>query len=179
LENISRNYYKDLLLQQKSEVEQRIRNYEINNRLSLKETTGELSSYDNHPADQGSNTFEREKDRGLQDGNLVLLRRINLALDLLENNQYGQCQNCGQEIDNDRLQLIPYILVCRHCVEEEEALIEFNDRPVEEEVIKSFADTGDGSFFYSGEDSWRDVSSYGTSNTPADDMDLNQDQEDL
>ena len=33
---------------------------------SLKESVGERTSYDNHPADLGAETFERAKDLGLK-----------------------------------------------------------------------------------------------------------------
>ena len=33
----------------------------------LKESVGELSGYDNHPADLGAETFERAKDLGLKE----------------------------------------------------------------------------------------------------------------
>lgn len=56
--------FKARLEEQKKDLENR---YEVNDHFGLlaghyHESMGELSSYDNHPADEGTDLFEREKD---------------------------------------------------------------------------------------------------------------------
>ncbi len=79
------------------------------------ESTGELSTYDNHPADLGSETFERSKDSALADNALVLLDRIDSALEKLEHGSYGVCEGCGQPISLARLTAVPYAARCLSC----------------------------------------------------------------
>ncbi|MCK8825330.1 TraR/DksA C4-type zinc finger protein [Fuchsiella alkaliacetigena] len=142
--------------------------------LNFKESTGELSSYDNHPSDQASNTFEREKDLGLQDNSLQFLKKIDYALAKLEKGDYGNCEVCGEDIREERLDSIPYTTYCFDCKKAEEGNRdeETVDRPVEEESLtppfgRTFLD-GQDSVNFDGEDAWQAVARFGTVNTPSD-----------
>src|SRR5690554_7730510 len=79
---------------------------------SLTGSTQELSAYDNHPADLGSETYERGKDLGLQDAKRLVYGRIKDALDQIDRGQYGICELCGKEIPLERLKAVPYALSC-------------------------------------------------------------------
>jgi len=48
------------------------------------------------------------------------LKRIDYALDKIENNTYGICENCGDDINNKRLLARPMALLCITCKEEQE-----------------------------------------------------------
>ena len=52
---------------------------------SLSATISEFSTYDNHPADVASETYERSKDLGLQKDQEHLLEQIDAALTRVEN----------------------------------------------------------------------------------------------
>ncbi|MCR4443053.1 MAG: TraR/DksA C4-type zinc finger protein [Peptococcaceae bacterium] len=91
-------------------------------RVPLKESAHELSLYDNHPGDVGNATFERELDLGLMLINEDRLSMIEEALRAIDSGTYGLCQSCGREIGFDRLEAIPYTLLCRDCKKE----FEFN-----------------------------------------------------
>ena len=43
------------------------------------------------------------------------LLRIKAALERLENDDYGYCENCGQEIAPKRLEIDPLVTRCTHC----------------------------------------------------------------
>jgi len=43
------------------------------------------------------------------------LRDINLALDKIKKDNYGRCENCGKEIDEKRLKVLPAARVCMKC----------------------------------------------------------------
>lgn len=132
----------------------------------------ELSTYDNHPADIGSETFERGKDLALR-GNLSdRLQKIDRALERLRDGRYGICEACGGPIGRARLEAVPEATLCIACQRRREAeeRPDPGRRPVEEEVLappfgRSFDTPGPG---YNGEDAWQEVALYGTSETPSD-----------
>jgi RNA polymerase-binding transcription factor DksA/ribosome-associated translation inhibitor RaiA len=81
---------------------------------SAKDSVGEMSSADQHPADLGTETFERE--RGLSqladlDGRIDEVRR---ALVRVGRGTYGRCEVCGAEIPDERLIAVP---AARFCLE--------------------------------------------------------------
>jgi DnaK suppressor protein len=75
--------------------------------------SGELSKVDQHPAELGSETFERE----LQLTTLTIveaeLKDIDDALRRLDDGTYGICEECGKRIDEARLEAMPW---ARYCV---------------------------------------------------------------
>jgi DnaK suppressor protein len=44
-----------------------------------------------------------------------LLEQINEALDRLDRNEYGRCQECGKDISEERLKALPYTPFCVAC----------------------------------------------------------------
>lgn len=135
---------------------------------------GELSMYDNHPADIGDELFERGKDLALRDAASLRLAKIDEALERIEDNTYGICAHCGSKIPYERLQAQPAAEFCITCQEGAEEHEISSNRPVEE----NFEYPGFGRVFnddnrhaqaeYDGEDAWQDVARYGTSNSAAD-----------
>ncbi|ACL69686.1 TraR/DksA C4-type zinc finger protein [Halothermothrix orenii] len=164
--------YRQLLINEKNSLLHELKHFSDDEFASVKDSTGELSSYDNHPADQGSNTYDREKDRGLRDNAQVLLNKVENALNRLEEGNYGLCEKCGQEIREERLETIPYATLCERCQAKEEGKDYNRDRPLEEENLtppfgRGFYDETNYNA-YDAEDTWQDVAQYGTSNTPQD-----------
>ncbi len=76
----------------------------------------ELSSYDQHPADLGTETFEREKDFSLLEQLEAEIEELDRALSKLEEGSYGICEACGKEIPPERLEAMPG---ARFCVEDQ------------------------------------------------------------
>jgi RNA polymerase-binding transcription factor DksA len=72
----------------------------------------ELADYDQHPADQGTETFETE----LDETTLMILeeeeKRVKEARQALEEGRYGICIDCGKEIPAARLEAIPESVRC-------------------------------------------------------------------
>ncbi len=135
------------------------------------ESIGELSTYDNHPADLGSETFERSKDSALADNALVLLDRIDAALEKLEQGSYGLCEGCGKPISTARLTAVPYAARCLACQQHLEQA-DPTPRPLEEvsltpPFVRTFTDEQDQTG-YDGEDTLQAVLRYGSSDTPQD-----------
>lgn len=130
----------------------------------------ELSSYDNHPADLGTELYEREKDMALSVHEEDQLGKVEAALSLMENGNYGKCEVCGKEIPYDRLEAIPYATTCmEHTLEQSIP----DDRPNEEDYLKpaydnSFAGRHKEEGIRDYHDSFQEVAKYGTSETPSD-----------
>jgi DnaK suppressor protein len=97
--------------------EERSRRLALADRLRQEEAdpveSSELSKIDQHPADLGTETFERE----LELTTLTIvegeLKDIDDALRRLEQGTYGICEECGKPIDEARLEAKPW---ARYCV---------------------------------------------------------------
>lgn len=171
------DHFKQILLSRKDEIkEMRERNDSFGNDTEFpKESIGELSNYDNHPGDLGTELFEREKDIALNDLHEKELEDIDAALKSIDDGEYGVCRTCGQDILKERLEAIPSTLYCK---EHSPGQHSSDDRPVEEEVVgpdfsRHNNDDKDATFF-DAEDTWQAVAKYGTSETPADFTDPDQ-----
>ncbi len=79
------------------------------------EKAAEISSYDDHPADMASETFEREKDLALESNIQSLLTKVNTALEKIDEGTYGICDVCSVEINAKRLEALPWASLCRDC----------------------------------------------------------------
>jgi YteA family regulatory protein len=138
-------------------------------RSDAHDSTGELSSYDNHPADTGTETYERGKDQALNEHMEEELKEIDAALQAMSANQYGRCKTCGRDISFERLQAVP---TTQYCKEHSPSQHTSTDRPIEEAVLnhpfgqyeydEKYAEP------YDSEDTWQDVARYGTSESPSD-----------
>jgi len=69
--------------------------------------SGDITHYDQHPADQGSEVFEREKDLAILEGLENDLAEIEAALQRLDDGTYGVDEVTGQPIDPERLEAFP------------------------------------------------------------------------
>lgn len=76
----------------------------------------EMADYDvNHPADSGSELFDREKDLALIENVNSLLDQVNGALAKIASETYGICDVCGARIPEARLRALPYATMCVSC----------------------------------------------------------------
>jgi DnaK suppressor protein len=72
----------------------------------------ELADYDQHQADLGTETFEREKDFSLLEQLEAELDDLDHALRKLDEGTYGICEACGKEIPAERLEAMPGARLC-------------------------------------------------------------------
>lgn len=133
------------------------------------EAMGELSSYDNHPADEATDLYEREKDIALNEHTENQLKNVKIALQAIEDGSYGKCKVCGEEIPVERLEAMP---TTQYCLEHRGKQMMAHNRPIEEGVLMpafgKFEFDGQETEAYDAEDSWQDVARYGTSESPSD-----------
>lgn len=147
---------------------------------TAQEDVGELSMYDNHPADMGTELYEREKDMALNTHAEGELEKVQNALQAIEDGTYGKCEVCGKDIQPERLEAIPYTTVC---IEDAQKDVP-TDRPVEDDLLvmaepNSFAARREGDAI-DYEDSFQEIAKSGTSETPSDFMgNENRDYDDL
>lgn len=156
------------LLEQKKQLEKQSESFSLEHG-SLRDMTNELSTIDNHPADLGTELYEREKDMALKVHEDAELKKVNEALEAMNNGSYGVCDECGESIPYERLEAVPYTT---RCIEHADKDIP-QDRPVEEQVLhpandNSFAGRRKGEDVRNYEDSFQEVAQYGTSETAAD-----------
>jgi len=79
------------------------------------EDEGEEAGIGNHLAETASATLDREIDYSLEENSAHVLAAIDAALVRLESGTYGMCVECGNAIDDDRLEAIPYATKCIDC----------------------------------------------------------------
>lgn len=140
---------------------------------TMSDSLGELSVYDNHPADIGGELFERSKDIALRDNAHLMIEEIENAIKRIKNGSYGTCEACGCEIPEERLEAVPAASLCIQCQQKSEERDD-HSRPIEEEVLappfhRTFLDNSESDFVgFDGEDALQAVLKYGSSDTPQD-----------
>jgi DnaK suppressor protein len=130
------------LLARKEELEQITRTLQERLMTPMTETTDELSFYDQHPADIGSEVFEREKDSGILELMQLEMEKVNDALEKYRQGNYGICEICRQPIEPARLGRMINTTLCAGCAQERQNSFH---RPAEEEVLMpgDMADRGE------------------------------------
>ena len=134
----------------------------------------ELSNYDNHPAEIATELFQVEFNKGLLHHNDNTIREVESAIKKIDEDRYGICELCGEPIEDQRLEIIPYARLCIDC--EREKNTKFNEamktRPVEEEVTDSnigrkyLNEQEDDE--HEGTDVLNDLMKYGSADSPQD-----------
>lgn len=159
-------YFKDRLLEEKKKILKTL------NKMTNMEEYGsmdvyqsELSNYDNHPADMGTELFMKEQDNGFKNRMKNTLLEIESSFDDISKGSYGVCKACGEKIDEERLEIIPYAKTCKDCSEEISTLsnVEMNRRsfiPIDEDRATSFSDTTDDMVMFDREDAYQSVHQY-------------------
>lgn len=177
-------YYEELLNMEKEKKKDSLEDEGMGLGASIKEMSGELSSYDNHPGDLGNETFEAEKNFSFRTRDKFILSEVQAALNKIAEGTYGLCEHCHNEIDKDRLEIRPYSRLCIHCENDMEQKVQDEEkgRPIEEQVLfppfgRSFTDNSvDDKVEYDGEDAWEAVNEY---NVMMSDNGYDKDDEDI
>lgn len=71
-------------------------------------------------ADIASDDIDRKMIEALGSQDLKRLRLIDSALTRIQQGKYGLCMKCGSRIPKDRLEAIPYALMCIDCKTQDE-----------------------------------------------------------
>ena len=93
---------------------------ENNLNRSQRDSSGDLSGYSYHMADVGTDNFGREMELNIASSENERIRRIDEALERIEEGIYGKCLSCDSNINVERLKAIPYARLCIECARESE-----------------------------------------------------------
>jgi DnaK suppressor protein len=87
---------------------------------TVRESTGDLSSYSYHMADQGTDNMDRELAFMFASKSGRLVYHIDMALKRIKDGTYGDCHACGRQIGKARLMAVPHARLCIECKSAEE-----------------------------------------------------------
>ena len=116
LNDIELNFFKKALEERKAKIEK-----------NLNATSAEMSEMRrNEPKDEGDHaamSLETAVENAILGQQVKELAEIELALDKIQNNLYGICEMCEEEINIERLKVknfARYCITCREVVEKEQ-----------------------------------------------------------
>lgn len=112
--------YEKLLLAKRTKLIQELGLLKKTTEATVKDSSGDLSSYSYHMADQGTDAMEREKAFLFASKDGRLLYHIDEALRRIKDKTYGKCVQCGKAISAARLEAVPHARLCIACKEKEE-----------------------------------------------------------
>ena len=104
--------FRTLLIEERQRVVDAIDNIHAENPGSLGDETDEPTYQDNHLGDIATATFDREMASTLEDNSTHVLNEIDAALARVEEGTFGMCKACGNPIDPERLEALPWATLC-------------------------------------------------------------------
>lgn len=120
-------HYRSLLMSKRTELLKELDTFKNGEGSStIKDASGENSSYTFHMADQGTDNMEREKAYYFATREGRLLYHVDQALDRIEDGSYGLCHECSQPISAARLEAVPHARLCINCkMKEENGVVQY------------------------------------------------------
>lgn len=115
MDNKKLNYFKSLLIEEKEKTLKSLENREERENEVMEFMDRELSSFDNHPGDIGTEVYMMEQEKGFKIKTEDTMEKIEDSLERINNGTYGICSQCNKEINEERLELIPYAKTCQEC----------------------------------------------------------------
>ena len=107
------DYYRKKLLAKREELLRTIARTEQEGRAADDDPTVDL-------ADKAANSYTKEFLFGQTDTDRVTLQLIEEALARIRENTYGECVNCHEELQQKRLEAVPWTRHCVPCQEKQE-----------------------------------------------------------
>lgn len=87
---------------------------------SQRDSSGDLSGYTFHMADQATDNFDTEFSLDLASNEQKLLNEIEDAIKKVDDGTFGLCEECNKPIAVKRLNAVPYARCCIKCQEKSE-----------------------------------------------------------
>ena len=109
---IDTEVFRTRLEEERKRVQDAIDNIHQENPGSLGDETEEPTFQDNHMGDVATATFDREMASTLEDNSTHVLVEIDGALQRIEDGTFGVCERCGNPIDAERLEALPWATLC-------------------------------------------------------------------
>jgi len=107
------DYYKKRLLARRDELVKTITRTEEEGRQADDDPTVDL-------ADKAANSYTKEFLFGQTNTDRAILNMIDEALKRIRNNEFGTCANCQEEMQQKRLEAVPWAKHCISCQEKKE-----------------------------------------------------------
>ncbi len=107
------DYYKKKLTTRREELMKTIARTEEEGRQADDDPTVDL-------ADKAANSYTKEFLFGMTNTDRTILNMIDEALKRIQVNEYGQCANCQDEMQQKRLEAVPWAKHCINCQEKME-----------------------------------------------------------
>lgn len=112
--------FEELLTKKKEELLDEMGSLGERYRETVRNATGDLSSYSYHMADQGTDNMERELAFMMASKSGRFVYHIDMALKRIKEGTYGMCHQCGKKITKARLMAVPHARLCIECKSAEE-----------------------------------------------------------
>ena len=106
-------YYKKKLQVRREELTKTIARTQEEGRTADDDQTVDL-------ADKAANSYTKEFLFGITNGDRKILAMIDAALKRIANDEYGVCANCQEELQQKRLEAVPWAKNCISCQEKVE-----------------------------------------------------------
>jgi DnaK suppressor protein len=107
------DYYKKKLVARREELMKTIARTEEEGRQADDDQTVDL-------ADKAANSYTKEFLFGMTNTDRTILSLIDAALKRIQANEYGLCANCQEEMQQKRLEAVPWAKHCINCQEKAE-----------------------------------------------------------
>jgi len=107
--------FKDKLLKEKLQILSDVLGEELALKYFFSQVEGDI-------ADRAQDLYENQVLASLSGLQRETIDKINEALRRIEEGTYGKCANCGADIEIERLEAIPYAILCSACSKKEEKL---------------------------------------------------------
>lgn len=114
-------YYEALIRKELNESIDYVDKINQDQSIGARESSGDLSSYAFHQADQGSDTNLMEQKVMMMEQEREKIRLLSDALRRVMDGVYGVCEICGCLIQEERLEIIPYARYCIDCMSKDES----------------------------------------------------------
>jgi DnaK suppressor protein len=113
-------YYKKKLLTRREELTKTIARTQEEGRTADEDPTVDL-------ADKAANSYTKEFLFGMTNTDRRVLNMIDAALKRIQTDEYGVCANCQEELQQKRLEAVPWAKHCIACQEKmEQGLLQSN-----------------------------------------------------
>src|SRR6516225_9146777 len=107
------DYYKKKLLTRRDELTKTIARTQEEGRIADDDQTVDL-------ADKAANSYTKEFLFGITNADRAILNMIDAALKRIQSDEYGVCANCQEEMQQKRLEAVPWAKHCINCQEKVE-----------------------------------------------------------
>ena len=105
--------YEEVLLKEKEKAQEIVQEIDRKQKKIIQSSTSNIKNINPTQEDSKSDSFEQEI--FFLDQQLEKIQEINTALKRIYEKTFGICEICGNNIQDERLKLVPYASFCIHC----------------------------------------------------------------